>query len=431
MARFLIAVWPMYGHVFPNMPAAIALRERGHEVAFYTGGKAVSLVESQGFKCFPFQQVDGNYFEKLLAEGFFGEPTMLKRRQRQVFIYHHWLIGTLRGQVADLEAIVQQWRPDVLVVDTTMWGPLLVTHEKHNIPVAIYSWTVGTVLPGPEVPVVGLGIPRPRTFFDRVKTSAIARVLSLSTAGIRRDANQVRVENGLPPLTMPVAEYAGTMPLYISTTVPELDYNRGDLPASVKYVGPTVWNRVSDAPPSAWMNEFDPDKPLVYITEGTLRDQKPIILRAAAKGLADLPIQVVMTTGGRRDPAEVGLHPVAPNIHIKSWVPDSEFIPKVDLLVAAGGASTTLGALQAGVPLVMVPTEWDKPESAERVAASGAGIRLSPWKLTPEKLRQAVEEVLYNPTYRQNAQRIAAACQRYGGGEQAAALMEALAQTGK
>lgn len=47
---------------------------------------------------------------------------------------------------------------------------------------------------------------------------------------------------------MPVAEYAGTMPLYISTTVPELDYNRGDLPASVKYVGPTVWNRVSDAP---------------------------------------------------------------------------------------------------------------------------------------------------------------------------------------
>lgn len=172
----------MYGHVFPNMPAAIALRERGHEVAFYTGGKAVSLVESQGFKCFPFQQVDGNYFEKLLAEGFFGEPTMLKRRQRQVFIYHHWLIGTLRGQVADLEAIVQQWRPDVLVVDTTMWGPLLVTHEKHNIPVAIYSWTVGTVLPGPEVPVVGLGIPRPRTFFDRVKTSAIARVLSLSTA---------------------------------------------------------------------------------------------------------------------------------------------------------------------------------------------------------------------------------------------------------
>ncbi len=427
MARFLITVWPMYGHVFPNMPAAIALRERGHEVAFYTGGKAVSLVESQGFTCFPFQQVDADYFEKLLAKGFFGEPTMIKRRQRQVFIYHHWLIGTLRGQVADLEAIVQQWRPDVLVVDTTMWGPLLVTHEKHNIPVAIYSWTVGTILPGPQMPVVGLGLPRPRNAFDRLKANMVGQVLSLSTASIRRDANRVRQENGLKPLTMPVAEYAGTMPLYISTTVPELDYNRTDLPTSVKYVGPTVWNKLNDAPP-AWINEFARDKPLVYITEGTLRDHKPIILQAAAKGLANLPIQVVMTTGGRRDPAEVGLHPIAPNIQIKSWVPDSDFIPKVDLLVAAGGASTTLGALQAGVPMVMVPTEWDKPESAQRVAEVGAGIRLSPWKLTPERLRQAVEEVLHNPTYRQNAQRIAAACQRYGGGAQAAELLEELSQ---
>jgi UDP:flavonoid glycosyltransferase YjiC (YdhE family) len=79
------------------------------------------------------------------------------------------------------------------------------------------------------------------------------------------------------------------------------------------------------------------------------------------------------------------------------------------------------------VPLIIVPTEWDKPDIARRVVETGAGILLEPKQCTPKGLRVAVEQVLGTPSFRQNAQRMAAAFARYGGPLAAAELLEKLA----
>jgi len=75
---------------------------------------------------------------------------------------------------------------------------------------------------------------------------------------------------------------------------------------------------------------------------------------------------------------------------------------------------------------VVVPTEWDKPENAQRVVEAGAGLRLSPRRLTPARLRAAVERVLAEPSFRQNARRLAADFRRYRGPARAAELLEGL-----
>ena len=82
--------------------------------------------------------------------------------------------------------------------------------------------------------------------------------------------------------------------------------------------------------------------------------------------------------------------------------------------------------LAAGVPLVVVPTEWDKPENAQRVVEAGAGLRLAPARLTPGRLRTAVERVLEDPSFRRNAQRLATDLGRYAGPARAAELLERL-----
>jgi UDP:flavonoid glycosyltransferase YjiC (YdhE family) len=82
--------------------------------------------------------------------------------------------------------------------------------------------------------------------------------------------------------------------------------------------------------------------------------------------------------------------------------------------------------LEAGVPLVVVPTEWDKPENAQRVVEAGAGVRLSPRRLTPARLRTAVERMLEDPSYRRNARRLSAGFARYRGPARAAELLESL-----
>ena len=44
--------------------------------------------------------------------------------------------------------------------------------------------------------------------------------------------------------------------------------------------------------------------------------------------------------------------------------------------MTTGGPATIMAALRAGVPLVVVPTTWDKPDNARRVVEAGVGVRL-------------------------------------------------------
>ena len=123
---------------------------------------------------------------------------------------------------------------------------------------------------------------------------------------------------------------------------------------------------------------------------------------------------------------DLGPRPLAPNIRVERWVPLDDLLPRLDAMVTVGGPGTLLAALQADVPVVVIPFNWDHPETAWRVAETGAGIRLGPRELTPERLRNAVERVLHEPSFRQNAHRLALSFARGGGPARAAELLEAL-----
>ena len=55
-----------------------------------------------------------------------------------------------------------------------------------------------------------------------------------------------------------------------------------------------------------------------------------------------------------------------------------ELLPRCSALVTVGGKATVLAAAEAGVPMVVVPTTWDKPDNARRVTEAGAGVRCAP-----------------------------------------------------
>jgi MGT family glycosyltransferase len=164
----------------------------------------------------------------------------------------------------------------------------------------------------------------------------------------------------------------------------------------------------------------------VYVSEGTV-NLEPRVLRAAVAGLAGRPVQVVVTTGRHRDPASLGLPAQARNLRVERWVPLTPLLPRLGAVVTVGGPSTLLAGLGAGVPAVIVPSDWDHPETAWRLVESGAGIRLSPRACTPERLRRAVMEVLEDPRYGREARRLAAEFSAAGGPDRAAALVATLA----
>jgi UDP:flavonoid glycosyltransferase YjiC (YdhE family) len=95
--------------------------------------------------------------------------------------------------------------------------------------------------------------------------------------------------------------------------------------------------------------------------------------------------------------------------------------------VTTGGAGTTMAGLRAGLPLVLVPTSWDKPDIALRMVEAGVAVRVAPRRCTPEALLAAVDEVLGDPRYRENAARIAEKLAAAPGPAGAADHIEALA----
>lgn len=422
MTRFLVSVWPWPGHYFPLIAIAHQLRAHGHEVAFYTGGTLRETIEGEGFTHFPFCNVDEAHLSALVdtRDTFASIRHPLKTRR----FMQYWLLGTLPGQIADLAELIDDWRPDVVVAETAMWGPVVVLHETKRIPVAVFSTVAACLLPGPDAPPFGIGLSRGKHGRTRVMEQVVRGAQHVLALSVLRRVNRLRRSYGLASLKTPVSAYCGQMALYVMPSVPEFDYQRHDLPRSVHYVGPCIWNKPHYESAPAWLSDLSPEQPVVHVSEGTVNSQQPLLLRTTAQALANLPMQVIMTTGGNRCPETLDLGPIAPNVNVVRWVAHSDLLPLTNVLVTTGGAGTVMAALQAGVPLVVVPTEWDKSENAERVVEAGVGLRLNPRQCTPHRLRAVVEQVLHEPKYRRNAQRMRVICAQYAGSARAAELLE-------
>jgi UDP:flavonoid glycosyltransferase YjiC (YdhE family) len=338
-----------------------------------------------------------------------------------------WLVETIPSQVEDLRSILAEWSPDVIVTDASMWGPSLVLNEAVPVPVALASPLITAVIPGPDAPPPGSGLAPARNARGRALAWVIGRATQLVARGLRRRVDELRAGYGLGPMGCGVAEHCGRLPLYMVLSVPELDFSRRDLPPSVRYVGACTWHPPEPPGTSAWLEQLPTARPWVHVTEGTSHYQDPFVLRAAVRGLAGAPLEAIITGGGARRPEELGLGPAAPNVHLAPWLSHDALLPRCQVLVTTGGAGTVIAGLRAGVPLVLVPTTWDKPDNARRVEAAGAGLVLPPRRCTPASLRDAVERVLAQPRYRAAARRCAALLEEAPGPAGAARLIEDLA----
>jgi UDP:flavonoid glycosyltransferase YjiC (YdhE family) len=175
----------------------------------------------------------------------------------------------------------------------------------------------------------------------------------------------------------------------------------------------------ADAPPGA-LRDWWPgdDRPLVYLSFGSVTGglpMAPALYRAALEAAEQVPARVLATTGNELDLEALGAPP--PNVHLTRWVPQVDAFAAASLVVCHGGSGTTLGALAAGLPLVIVPLFADQPPNARRVAEVGAGLVVEPLFDGPSKalptsidsdtLRDAILAGLRDDSLARSAQAIA------------------------
>ena len=422
MARLLFTVWPFPTHLHPFLALAREAAARGHEVAFYTGGEARSTVAREGFECFPFREVDWERVARTVDDLVAGRrrPSELRR------LWPRFLVETVPAQVRDLEAVLAAWPADALVCDIALWAPILILREQTRIPVAAFSHVAHCILPGPEGPTQGIALPRRRNAWQTLCAAMLSRAATLITARTRRKANALRRDFGLTPLSMSVNAFTGTLPLYLVPSAPEFDNCRRDLPPAVHYVGPCLWDKHPDQPQPDWPARVPRHQPVVLVDEGALFTHEPRVLSLAARGLSGLPLTVILLAGQGRDPGDLKLGPLAPNVALHAHAALSDVLPIADLLVTNGNSESVLAALRAGLPVVVLPSIWDQAEMAWRVAETGVGLRISPFGATPARMRKSVMRVIGEPSFRESAARMGAALAQRGGPARAASLIEDL-----
>ncbi|GAB3465318.1 glycosyltransferase [Actinophytocola sediminis] len=132
------------------------------------------------------------------------------------------------------------------------------------------------------------------------------------------------------------------------------------------------------------------DHPLVYLTLGTAFGTAEQLTTAIA-GLAKTGAHVLVATG-RVDPALLGELPA--NVTALAWVPQADLLPLADVVVHHGGSGTTLGALAAGVPQLVLPQGADQFANAEALRDAGAALCLLPDEFTADAVTECARNLL-------------------------------------
>jgi UDP:flavonoid glycosyltransferase YjiC (YdhE family) len=386
------------GHAFPMIALGRALVARGHDVTVQTWTRWQKHVEAEGMSFAPAPEY------QVFPSG--PEP---------LDFYEAVVHAT-----ADTVPLVRELAPDVVVADILTLAPALAA-EIEGRPRATL---IPHVYPhgAADSPIYSLGARLPRTGAGRAFWRQAQRAVDKGLELGRVELNETRSRLGLAPLDY---VHGGiSRELALVATFPQLEYPR-EWPAHVHVVGPLMWEppaRDVEIPTSG--SGVVPDAPLVLIAPSTAQDSEHRLLRAALRGLADLPVRVLATYNRRLPPRSLS---VPDNARVVDWLSYSRTMPHCDLVICHAGHGTLVRALASGCAVVACPAVGDMNENAARLDWAGAGVRVPRRFITPRVLRLAVEQALGDGAIRAGARELAAWSQAYDAGALAAGLVEKLA----
>uniref|UniRef100_A0A8C5GU74 UDP-glucuronosyltransferase n=1 Tax=Gouania willdenowi TaxID=441366 RepID=A0A8C5GU74_GOUWI len=141
----------------------------------------------------------------------------------------------------------------------------------------------------------------------------------------------------------------------------------------------------------------------ILMSLGTLVKGLPVeISSEIAAAFAQIPHKVIWRHVGER-PNNLGN-----NTLLVKWMPQNDLLghPKVRAFVGHGGTNGIYESIYHGVPMIGIPLLFDQFENMVRMEARGAAKVVEAIQLTRENFLQTIQEVLHNPSYRSNMERL-------------------------
>jgi MGT family glycosyltransferase len=365
------------------------LRERGHRVVFIVEESFAGTLEAQGFeerlmRLTPppeTEEAPGQFWKDFIRD---TAPVFRKSTTEQLaeFIAPTFeaLVDGARYIDDRLREIIDELQPDLVVEDNVVSFPALLSSGR---PWARIASCNPAEIKDAEVPPTFSGLPSD----DRSGWEPFWDAYRDAHRELHASFSEFCQERGAPPL--PADDFiheSEWLNLYLYPD--EVDYRRA------QPLGPTWHNlqtsvRTTDP---AW--ELPPalregEGPLAYLSLGSLGSADVELMRKLVAELAEAPYRIVVSKGPQH--AEIEL---AGNMAGEEFLPQTEVLPKVDLVITHGGNNTVTECLHFGKPMVVLPIFWDQHDNAQRIDETGFGARLDTYRHSGEELTGAIDRLL-------------------------------------
>ena len=388
MARAVVFTYPDPSHVSSSLPVFAELARRGEDVTVYSTATYRDAIESSGatYRCY-----SGTMSAS--STGPFGGMCRRMAFAEQVLPE---LIETLRAD-----------RPDYVVLDAAAnWGS--VAADVLRLPAVSYRLTFALhrdMLDAAEMV---------RRFYAQAPQEFVLQGM-FDLVGYYEAAQRVDRQYGSRTGDVSSSlECRCDLNLVLIARALQIEPERFD--QSYRFVGRCLGE--SPEPDNFPWDELGAD-PLVYISLGTVFNNRPEFFRACMEAFGGQALRVVMSAGRRVDLAALG--PAPANFLLAAYVPVpiAKLLARSALAITHAGAGTLEECARAGVPQLMYPQAGDQFILADRVQQLGAGLRLSDGDIEGGCLRELAARVMADPSYRRAATALSESVRETGGTTQA------------
>ncbi|MFA9194940.1 nucleotide disphospho-sugar-binding domain-containing protein [Flavobacterium sp. FBOR7N2.3] len=387
-SKFLFVVPPFFGHISPTLSVGASLIARGHEVKWFGITPFDNKHIPEGGSYFypeqdliPYQDEIAKILKRQDDGPACSGPEVMKLALEETYV------PFAKMMMPGLETLTKEWQPDVIVNDCITFGGALFAY-KNNIPCV-------TTTPVPPDVMGDTENSSPKIFeWQQNLIKELQKEVGIEDDGIFIHSHHLNL---------------------IFTSQKFADFE--EVPSHMQFVGP-VKGRPNPAA-FDWNKLNASTTPKIFVSLGTLLvDIRKAFFEKVIAAFADQPVTVIAAT-----PPEI-FEEWPSNFIVSSFVPQSALMPHMDAVICHGGFNTVNDTFTNGLPMLITPIAYDHFHIAKLIEKAGCGISIRYKRLSVEALRQAVFELLENPTYRNAAKEVRSSLINAGGNDRAVELLE-------
>lgn len=422
-----IAFFPeaAFGPALNSVGIAQACKAMGHNPVFISDPGFTGVYEGYGFKEYyvnlsaPMPPEEMAKFWSNFINGHIPNFALSPYEQIDNYVKECWesIVDSSKWAQKELPAILDEIKPDLICVDNVILFPAI---KNYGVPwVRIVSCSENEVM-DPNIPPHLSGCSEN----DHQGHRAFREHFNEVIGPIHADFNSFLGDCGIEPYE--IGQFCESSPYLNLLLYPEpVKFKRANPldPKQFQYLEGCVRKEEDYSIPE--MGDFN-DKPIIYISFGTLGSGEPDLLKRMIAVVGNMEVRALVNVGDYMD--EYDKQTLPANVHIQNWFPQPSVIPQVDMVIHHGGNNSFTECLYFGKPAIIMPYVWDGHDNATRVEETGHGLKMHRSNWEPEELAANIEACLHDSAMAVKLKATSEHMQSANGQQKAAALLDQLLQ---